>query len=37
MHGGQIRVESAVGKGSTFFVTVPVRVEQQVALQMGQQ
>jgi signal transduction histidine kinase len=37
MHGGQIRVESAVGKGSTFFVTVPVRVEQQVGQQDGQQ
>jgi signal transduction histidine kinase len=33
MHGGQIRVESAVGKGSTFFVTVPIRVEQQVGQQ----
>jgi signal transduction histidine kinase len=37
MHGGQIRVESAVGKGSTFFITVPVRVEQQVGQQVGQQ
>jgi signal transduction histidine kinase len=33
MHGGEIRVESAIGKGSTFLVTVPVRVEQQVGLQ----
>jgi signal transduction histidine kinase len=33
MHGGEIRVESAIGKGSTFLVTIPVRVEQQVGLQ----
>jgi len=30
MHGGKIWVESAVGMGATFFVSVPVRVEQQV-------
>jgi signal transduction histidine kinase len=29
MHGGQIWIESRVGQGSTFFVTLPVQVAEQ--------
>jgi signal transduction histidine kinase len=32
MHGGQIKLESQLGKGSTFSITLPIEVKQQVQI-----